>query len=341
VNGLIQYTQHLLKIPGDPSYLDLEHEKIILETPDQNPPIILYYLPIKLSQETIEAIENSETHEWFPIITKNNKTIHWLGITDQQEVEKDITIKFTEDNYNIQKIVQQLRTRNQSQPTAQATTSAPEEQQPTERNEEQQETRDENNNGGSAGGSHQPSTSTPYIAVARTTQYTNQTQSNNFGFNKPSREAHIIHPTTRRRPTPYSANPHDNYRYKITIDRNILHTKPNIGAIWNRTTDASWNIRTNIYIRRLVNVQHEYYTICETTTGKGIDIQSGETTLHFTRIHPISTKYRYIGKIFYNLQDHEWLQLTTGTNNICLLLPLIHEPYHSKLRTTLFGNNTY
>jgi hypothetical protein len=172
----------------------------------------------------------------------------------------------------------------------------------------------------------------------RTTQYTNQTTSNNFGFNKPSREAHIIHSTTRKRSTP---SPHDNYRYKVTIDIDILHTKPNIGAIWNRTTDASWSIRTNIYIRRLVNIQHEYYTICDTKTGKGIDIQCGETTLHFTRIHPISTRYRYIGKIFYNLQEHDWLQLTSGTNNLCLLLPLIHEPYHSKLRSTLYGNNTY
>jgi hypothetical protein len=37
--------------------------------------------------------------------------------------------------------------------------------------------------------------------------------------------------------------------HTINIVSNPLSAKPDIGSVWNRTTETIWGIRTNIYIR--------------------------------------------------------------------------------------------
>ena len=298
IDGAVQFSQYYLKLPGDPTHLGIPHEAYITQNDGtMTNTTTRFYVPVTLTSDTITTLNNWEWGEWFPIITNNNKTIHYLGIYGS--VSPDIVMYFTKDNIDLPTIIRNLK--------ESTTTASP-----------------------NLGTTTRVDNRMDYIAVGRAYQHTNQNKNNNYGYNQRSCGANIIHPKRN------SINKTPNFVLKLHLDRELIQTKPNLSTIWSRLNDAHPDINTNIYLRRRINIQHVYYVICSNQNlEKGIKITVGSDTLFFTRIHPISTTFNYMGKIFYQLQEHDWSQLTTGTNNVSVLIPLVHEPYHSRLRNFL------
>ena len=298
IDGAIQFSQYYLKLPNDPKHLGIPHDVFI--THDDGTRLnttTRFYVPVTLTEETITTLNSWEWGEWFPIITHNLKTVHYLGIYGS--VSPDIILYFDQNNINLPAIIRELRSNV-------TTTTA----------------------------NHDMTTQTDKlvnsIAIGRTYQYTNQNKNNGYGYNRRSCGANIIHPKRIDNSKP------PNFVLKIDLDIELIQTKPNLAAIWSRLTDTQPDINPNLYLRRRVNVQHVYYVISnDRNPEKGIRVTMGTDTHFFTRIHPISTRFNFMGKIFYKLQEHDWTQLTSGTNNISILIPLVHEPYHSRLRTYL------
>lgn len=296
-DGKIVFSKYFLKMPKNPSHLNITSKKIILKGENVNTSRTLYYVPIEITRESIEQFEDWNLGEWFPIITINKKTIHLLGLykpADNAPVP-DVSIRLTRNNPDIPKLLLQLRGTNPN-PTTSETPILPQ------------------------------------IPTARTLQHTNQTKENNFGYNRRSDGADIIHPTQRvhRTNTPF--------QHKIKIDQSLIHIKPNLNTIWSRMNGAHDDYSSNIYLRRKINVQNEYYIITnEQGQDKEIIISCNNTYYYFKRLYPLSTKFRFMCKIFYNIPEHDWAQLTTGTYNISLLIPMVHEPYHSRVRSILLN----
>lgn len=300
VNNTIQFAQYYLKLPSDPTHLNNGHESFVTQNDDTGiNNSTRFYVPIAITEETITTLNNWEWGEWFPVITHNNKTIHYLGIYGS--TTPDIIIRFTKNNLDLPAIIQSLKS-NSITPITHASTT----------NDSETDIK-------------------PHpIAIGRAYQHTNQNIKNRFGYNRRSCGTDIIHPKrTTSMKTP-------NFVFKITLDEELIRVKPNLTAIWNRTNNTHADINTNIYLRKRVNVQHVYYIIYdEPNPEKGIKITIGNETFCFARIHPISTRFNFMCKIFYNLQEHDWAQLISGTNNISILIPLVHEPYHSRLKYLL------
>ena len=297
-DGAIQFSQYYLKLPNNPTHLGIPHDVFI--THDDKTGISTttrFYVPVTLTEDTLTTLNSWEWGEWFPIITHNSKTVHYLGIYGS--VSPDIVIYFDQNNINLPAIIRELRNNDTTTTTNHSL-----------------------NNG--------IDNKFSSISIGRAYQHTNQSKSNGFGYNKRSCGANIIHPKRINNPKP------PNFVFKLNLDRELIQIKPNLAAIWNRLTDKHPDINTNLYLRRRVNVQHVYYVISnDQDPEKGIRVTMGSDTHFFTRIHPISTKFNFMGKIFYQLQEHDWTQLTSGTNNISVLIPLVHEPYHSRLRSYL------
>lgn len=295
-DGAIQFSQYYLKLPNDPTHLGIPHEAYITNDDEARINITTrFYVPVTLTEDTITTLNSWEWGEWFPIITQNLKTVHYLGIYGL--VSPDIVIYFDKNNINLPAIIRELNSNNTTQ---------------------------------NYGMTSQMDNNVNPIAIGRAYQHTNQNKSNSYGYNRRSCGANIIHPKRIANTKP------PNFVLKIDLDRELIQTKPNLAAIWSRLTDTHPDINTNMYLRRRVNVQHVYYVIGnDQDPEKGIRITVGSDTHFFTRIHPISTRFNFMGKIFYQLQEHDWTQLTSGTNNISVLIPLVHEPYHSRLRSYL------